>query len=150
MWSSRICWSLVNDCTFTVKLAAPTVSALPDPVIAALPVICDVLPTASLGACRKASCSRTRYPATECAATDHVPGISLAANAGDAAVLEDGDVSESGAGAEWLKSTKYTNSTPAAPTATIPAHAVRIQPRALCGRGNPRRESGMVRFTFRV
>lgn len=38
-----------------------------------LPVIDDVRPTASLGAPTKASCSRTRYPATEFFATVHEP-----------------------------------------------------------------------------
>jgi len=38
-----------------------------------LPLIDEVRPTASLGAPTKASCSRTRYPATEFFATVHDP-----------------------------------------------------------------------------
>ena len=45
---SRIDWSLVRDSTFTVNDAALTVSAPAEPVMVALPVICDVRPTASL------------------------------------------------------------------------------------------------------
>jgi hypothetical protein len=45
----------VSDCTFTVKDAALTVSASAEPVMVAPPVICDVRPTASLGAERNAS-----------------------------------------------------------------------------------------------
>ena len=54
MWLSRIAWSLGSDSTLTVNDAALTVSAVPDPVMVALPVICDVRPTASLGAERNA------------------------------------------------------------------------------------------------
>jgi hypothetical protein len=60
IWLSRICWSLVSDCTLTVNVAARTDSAVADPVTVTLPVISEVRPTASLGAWTKASCSRTR------------------------------------------------------------------------------------------
>jgi hypothetical protein len=53
-------WSLVNVLTSTVIDAAETLMLDPEPVIVTVPCTDEVRPTASLGAARKASCSRTR------------------------------------------------------------------------------------------
>jgi hypothetical protein len=66
-------WSLVSVLTSTVIETAETLRLDPEPVIVTVPCTDEVRPTASLGAARKASCSRTRYPACEPEATVQVP-----------------------------------------------------------------------------
>src|SRR5450631_4737698 len=119
---SRIDWSEVSLLTSTVKVAAVTASALSVPPMVTLPVTDEVRPTASLGADRKASCSRTRYPATEPAETLHVPGTCAPATAGVGTGVEDAPVPllrASGAGALPLKSRKYTAANTGAIARTI-------------------------------
>src|SRR2546423_5850743 len=69
---SRRLWSL-----FSVRASAWIDVATTQPFwMRADPRITEVLPTASLGTCRKASFSRTRYPANDSAATiRHVPSL---------------------------------------------------------------------------
>src|ERR1019366_10625715 len=133
---SRIDWSELSLLTATVKVAAVTVSALSVPPMVTLPVTDEVRPTASVGADRKASGSRTRYPATEPAATLQAPGTCAPATAGMGTGVEGAPVPllrASGAGALPLKSRKYTAANAAA-TARAIAESVYAQAR-LRGRG---------------
>src|ERR1700689_5472937 len=65
MCSSRRASLLFSEYTLITNDAAVTVTLLPEPAKVALPVICEVRPTASSSAGRNASFSRTRYPACE-------------------------------------------------------------------------------------
>src|SRR5690242_2511509 len=86
MRRSRIARSLVRVDTSTVKVAAVTVYPSADWVRIRLPVTDEVRPTASVGAGSPASCSRTRYPATEPVPAVQVPtpGLALVEIAGEA------------------------------------------------------------------